>query len=61
MVDVTLVDVNIRPRTARKCTALIYAAEEEHLSIVKILLDNGADPSIKDDIYKHTAMVVAVR
>ena len=52
----------IRPRTARRCTALIYAAEPEgHLTIVQILLDHGADPNIRDHIYKHSAMVVAVR
>ena len=55
------INVNIRPRTARKCSALIYAAEEGHLTIVQILLDHGADPNIRDHIYKHSAMVVAVK
>ena len=43
------------------CTALIYAAEEGHLSVVWTLLDFGADTNIQDHIYKHTALVWAAK
>ena len=53
------IDVNIRPRTARCCTALIYAAEEGHLATVRVLLNHGADPTIRNNIHQHSAIIWA--
>ena len=31
------------------------AAQNGHLTVVKLLIARGADPSIKDDLYQSTA------
>jgi ankyrin repeat protein len=36
-------------------TALHLAAQYGHLPVVKLLVERGADPSIKDDLYQSTA------
>ena len=43
------VDVNERARSFGR-TPLSYAAESGHESLVKLLLQNGADPKLKDDL-----------
>ena len=35
-------------------TALHMAAQNGHLTVVKLLIARGADPSIKDDLYQST-------
>ena len=36
-------------------TALHLAAQNGHMPVVKLLIERGADPSIKDDLYQSTA------
>ena len=51
------IDVNIRG--FKKFTALIKAAHYDKISCLKILLDNGADPDIKDNKRGETALMLA--
>ena len=42
-------------------TALRYAIEyDTDISIVKLLLEKGADPNVKDNIFKETALISAL-
>jgi ankyrin repeat protein len=36
-------------------TALHIAAQSGHLPVLKLLIERGADPSIKEDLYHSTA------
>jgi ankyrin repeat protein len=51
------VDVNTRFRY--NATALFYACDHGHLEVVKVLLDHGADMSIKDTFYGFTPLALA--
>ena len=48
------VDVNTRFRY--DATALFYACDHGHLEVVKVLLERGADMSIKDTFYGFTPL-----
>lgn len=52
------VDVNTKFRYG--ATALFYACDHGHLEVVKVLLDKGADPTIKDTFYGFTPLMLAV-
>ena len=54
------IDVNIRDEGDTKWTPLIYAAVWDKFSCLKILLENGADPDIKDEVKGKTALMYAV-
>ena len=51
------VDVNTRFRY--DATALFYACDHGHLEVVKVLLERGADMSIKDTFYGFTPLALA--
>jgi ankyrin repeat protein len=51
------VDVNTKFRY--NATALFYACDHGHLEVVKVLLDRGADMSIKDSFYGFTPLTLA--
>ncbi|MEO7273044.1 MAG: ankyrin repeat domain-containing protein [Vicinamibacterales bacterium] len=51
------VDVNTRFRY--DATALFYACDHGHLEVVKLLLDRGADMSVKDTFYGFTPLALA--
>src|SRR6476619_2650042 len=51
------VDVNTKFRY--NATALFYACDHGHLEVVKVLLDHGADMSIKDTFYGFTPLAQA--
>ena len=51
------VDVNTRFRY--NATALFYACDHGHLEVVKVLLERGADMSIKDTFYGFTPLALA--
>jgi len=52
------VDVNTKFRY--NATALFYACDHGHVDVVKVLLDNGADLTIKDSFYGFTPLMLAV-
>lgn len=52
------VDVNTKFRY--NATALFYACDHGHLDVVKVLLDKGADLTIKDTFYGFTPLMLAV-
>jgi hypothetical protein len=52
------VDVNTRFRYG--ATALFYACDHGHVDVVKVLLDKGADLTIKDTFYGFTPLMLAV-
>src|SRR3989442_2221642 len=41
-------DVNIVPKDSNGWTALIAAAHNRHLEVTRVLLDHGADSSLRD-------------
>src|SRR4029079_10914872 len=51
------VDVNTKFRY--NATALFYACDHAHVEVVKVLLDKGADMSIKDTFYGFTPLALA--
>jgi ankyrin repeat protein len=51
------VDVNTKFRY--NATALFYACDHGHLEVVKVLLDRGADMSLKDTFYGFTPLALA--
>jgi hypothetical protein len=51
------VDVNTKFRY--NATALFYACDHAHLDVVKVLLDKGADMSVKDTFYGFTPLMLA--
>lgn len=51
------VDVNTRFRY--NATALFYACDHGHLEVVKVLLDKGADMTVKDTFYGFTPLMLA--
>jgi hypothetical protein len=53
------VDVNTKYRYG--ATVLSYACDRGHVDVVKLLLDRGADPLVKDTFYKATPLTWAVR
>ena len=57
----TGIDVNIRDGAGTKRTALINAAAWDKISCLRILLDGGADPDIKDEMNSRTASINAAR
>ena len=52
------VDVNTKFRY--NATALFYACDHGHLDVVQVLLDKGADLTIKDTFYGFTPLMLAV-
>lgn len=52
------VDVNTKFRY--NATALFYACDHGHVEVVKVLLDRGADMSVKDTFYGFTPLALAV-
>lgn len=52
------VDVNTKFRYG--ATALFYACDHGHVDVVKVLLDKGADLTIKDTFYGFTPLMLAV-
>jgi ankyrin repeat protein len=52
------VDVNTKFRYGT--TALFYACDHGHVDVVKVLLDKGADLTIKDTFYGFTPLMLAV-
>ena len=55
------IDVNIRDGAGTKWTALINAAAWDMISCLRVLLDSGADPDIKDEMNGRTALMHAAR
>ncbi len=51
--------VDVNSTTDYGATALFFACDRGNLEIVEVLLDNGADPNIKDTFYKATPMTWA--
>src|SRR3954464_13709044 len=51
------VDVNTKFRY--NATALFYACDHGHVDVVKVLLDHGADMSVKDTFYGFTPLMLA--
>ena len=52
------IDINIRDEADTKSAALMNAAYWDKISCLQILLDNGADPDIKDEQKGLTAMML---
>lgn len=52
------VDVNTRFRYGT--TALFFACDHGHVDVVKVLLDRGADLTVKDSFYGFTPLMLAV-
>jgi Ankyrin repeats (3 copies) len=52
------VDVNTKYRYG--ATALFYACDHGHVDVVKVLLDKGADLTLKDTFYGFTPLMLAV-
>jgi len=52
------VDVNTKFRYG--ATALFYACDHGHVEVVKVLLDKGADLTVKDSFYGFTPLMLAV-
>src|SRR5262245_35018644 len=52
------VDVNTKFRYG--ATALFYACDHGHVDVVKVLLDKGADLTVKDSFYGFTPLMLAV-
>lgn len=48
------VDVNTKTRYG--ATALSYACDKGHVEVVKLLLERGADPDVRDTFYRATPM-----
>jgi ankyrin repeat protein len=51
-------DVNTKFRY--NATALFYACDHGHVEVVKVLLDKGADLTIKDSFYGFTPLMLSV-
>lgn len=51
------VDVNTKFRY--NATALFYACDHGHIEVVKVLLDTGADLTVKDSFYGFTPLALA--
>lgn len=52
------VDVNTKFRY--NATALFYACDHGHVEVVKVLLDKGADLTVKDSFYGFTPLMLAI-
>ena len=52
------VDVNTRFRYGT--TALFFACDHGHVDVVKVLLDKGADLTLKDSFYGFTPLMLAI-
>jgi outer membrane protein assembly factor BamB len=48
--------VDVNARTKYGATALSYAADRQHLEVVRYLVEQGADVNTKDDFYEFTPM-----
>lgn len=53
------VDVNTKFRYGT--TALFFACDHGHVDVVKVLLDKGADLTVKDSFYGFTPLMLAVQ
>jgi ankyrin repeat protein len=51
------VDVNTKFRYG--ATAIFYACDHAHVEVVKVLLDKGADLTMKDTFYGFTPLMLA--
>src|SRR5262245_40222924 len=52
------VDVNTKFRY--NATAIFFACDAGHVDVVKVLLDHGADLTLKDTFYGFTPLMLAV-
>ena len=52
------IDVNTKFRYGT--TALFFACDHGHIDVVKVLLDKGADLTVKDSFYGFTPLMLAV-
>ena len=52
---------DVNATTEYGATALSYASDKGHLSIVRFLLDKGANPSVRDTFYRATPMTWATQ
>ena len=48
--------VDVNAKTQYGATALAYAADKGHTELVKLLLERGADPNVRDTFYNATPM-----
>jgi hypothetical protein len=53
--------VDVDTRFRYNTTALFYASDHGHVDVVRVLLDKGADLTIKDSFYGFTPLMLAVR
>lgn len=51
--------VNVNATTAYQLTALSYASDHGHLEVVRLLLERGANPNVKDSFYQKTPLLGA--
>lgn len=52
-------DVNAKGRDKHKITALIFAVDNNYISLIKLLIDNGSDINTRDND-RNTALMYAV-
>jgi len=53
--------VDVDTRFRYNTTAMFYASDHGHVDVVRVLLDKGADLTIKDSFYGLTPLMLAVR
>lgn len=51
--------VDVNTKTEYGATALAYACDKGHTAVVKLLLENGADPNSRDTFYQATPITWA--
>ena len=53
--------IDVNTKTNYGATALSYACDRGHIEIVRVLLENGADPNAKDTFYGATPIIWAAQ